>query len=165
MVQGIGNAPVLDWQAIGWDFTNAMSAHEFDGRPSVKLWPQPASFVFDGTACPVCLNSFGPEGGFHLGTCEHIYHPMCLISLMIYHRRCAICKAPFHEHLYDLFGLVPYMPASWEVNPENAPELPSKWGEDLVWSWCLFDHALHKSQLSSQFGWENDHEEILRVSR
>jgi hypothetical protein len=89
-------------------------------------------FVLDGTECAVCMNGFGLEGRFHLRSCEHIYHPMCLISFMVVPRRCALYKAPFHECLYELFGLVPYMPSSWECNPENIPSLCHLWGDDLV---------------------------------
>jgi hypothetical protein len=116
------------------------------------------------TSFQVCVRRdgmcFGPEGRFHLGPCEHIYHPMCLISFMVVRRRCALCKVPFHERLYELFGLVPYMPSSWECNPYNTPGLCHLWGDDLVWSWRLHDHSHNKSNISSQFGWENDHEEI-----
>ena len=157
---------IIDWEKVGWDYEHAMSAHslrEDPSTPSVKLWPRPSKFVTDGTECGICLLGFGPEGGFHLGSCEHIYHPMCLISFMLNRRRCALCKAPFHERLYELFGLVPYMPSSWELNPENSPNLPSRWGEDLVWSWRLQDHSHNKSNLSTQFGWENDPEEIVKI--
>jgi hypothetical protein len=157
---------IIDWEKLGWDYEHAMSAHNLRADPSipsVKLWPRPSKFVTDGTECGICLLGFGPEGGFHLGSCEHIYHPMCLISFMLNRRRCALCKAPFHERLYELFGLVPYMPSSWELNPENAPNLPSKWGEDLVWSWRLQDHSHNKSNLSADFGWENDPKQIVTI--
>ena len=163
MVDVEGNDSIIDWKLCGWDYENAMSSHHHRGGTSVKLWPRPSSFVLDGTECAVCLNAFGPEGGFHLGTCEHIFHPMCLISLMLCRRRCAVCKAPFHERLYDLFGLVPYMPVSWECDPVNTPDYPNKWGDDLVWSWRLNSHSVYKSELSSQFGWETDYKEITRV--
>lgn len=165
MIDMPGNTSTMDWKKCGWDYENAMSSHHLRGGTSVKLWPRPASFVLDGTQCMVCLNYFGPEGCFHLGSCEHKFHPMCLISIMLCRRRCPLCKAPFHERLYELFGLVPYMPISWECNPENTPEYPSKWGDDLVWSWRLHTHSVYKSSLSSQFGWENDHVEIANVGR
>jgi hypothetical protein len=157
---------VIDWEKLGWDYEHEMSAHMFrddPSNPSVKLWPRPSKFVTEGTECPICLLSFGPEGGFHLGTCEHIYHPMCLISFMVNRRRCALCKAPFHERLYELFGLTPYMPKSWELNPENAPEHPDKWGDDLVWSWRLSIHSHQKSNMSAELGWENDADQIVTV--
>jgi hypothetical protein len=59
----------------------------------------------------------------HLWSCEHIYHPMYLISLMVAHRRCMLCKAPFHQRLYELFGLEQYMPINWECDPENTTSL------------------------------------------
>ena len=132
MVEVEGNDSIIDWKLCGWDYENAMSSHHHRGGTSVKLWPRPSSFVLDGTECAVCLNAFGPEGGFHLGTCEHIFHPMCLISLMLCRRRCAVCKAPFHERLYDLFGLVPYMPVSWECDLVNTPDIRTS-GETI---WC-----------------------------
>ena len=121
---------ILDWKALGWDFENATSCHDLADPPQApqKLWTTPTKFVFDGTTCCICFNAFGPEGGFIVGTCEHMYHPICLIAHMVIQRRCCQCKAPFHERLYELFGLYPYMPPSWEHNPENTPGMPSKWG-------------------------------------
>jgi hypothetical protein len=78
------------------------------------------------------MNGFGPEGRFHLESCEHIYHPMCLISLMVARRRCVLDKAPFYQRLYELFGLEPYMPISWKYDPKNIPGLRHLWGDDLV---------------------------------
>jgi hypothetical protein len=75
----------------------------------VKLWPNPSRFVLGGIECAVCMNGFGQDRGFHLELCEHIYHPMCLTSLMVACRRCALYKAPFHECLYELFGLTWYI--------------------------------------------------------
>jgi hypothetical protein len=129
----------------------------------MKLWPLPSKFVLDGMECAVCMNGFGPEGGFHKGSYEHIYHPMCLISYMVVRRCCALCKAPFYERLYELFGLVLYMPSSWKYNPENTLGLRHVWGDDLVWSWRLHDYSHNKSNISSQFWWKNDHEEVVRV--
>jgi hypothetical protein len=55
------------------------------------------------------------------------------------------------------------MPISWELNQENAPTLRHLWDDDLVWSWRIHDHSHNKSNLSSEFLWEDDHEEIVRV--
>jgi hypothetical protein len=126
---------IIDWKNCGWDYENSMSCHNLRGDPyvqSTKLWPNPSIFVLDGTVCAVCMYVFGPEGGFHLGSCDHIYHPMYLISFMVTRRRCGVCKVPFHERLYDLFGLHPYMPISWELNKDNVPALRHLWGDDLV---------------------------------
>ena len=161
-----GGHTILDWKELGWDFENATSCHHLADplQAPQKLWTAPAKFVFDGTTCCICFNAFGPEGGFILGTCEHMYHPICLIAHMVIRRRCCACKAPFHERLYELFGLCPYMPPSWEHNPENTPGIPSKWGQDLVWNWKMSVHTLDKSAFSFAIGWENDHEEIVRVA-
>jgi len=131
----LGNGQTtIDWSKNNWDFKNEVSSTlDNQGNP-LKLWPDPSNFVEDGTMCPICLNPFGPEGGMHLGTCKHMYHPYCLISLMVVRRRCSLCKAPFHERLYHLFGLVPYMPPHWEFNAMNAPDHSNMWGNDLVWS-------------------------------
>jgi hypothetical protein len=157
---------IIDWKKLGWDYEHSMSAHNLTGDPSIqsmKLWPHPSKFVLEGMECAVCMNGFGPEGGFYLGSYEHIYHPMYLISFMVVRICCALCKAPFHKRLYELFGLVPYMPSSWECNLENTPGLCYLWGDDLVWSWRLHDHSHNKSNISSQFRWENDHEEVIKV--
>jgi hypothetical protein len=112
----------------------------------------------DGT-----FSVYGLKRGFHLGSCEHIYHPMYLINLMVARRHCVMCKAPFYERLYELFGLHPYLPINWQCNPKNLAGLRHLWGNDLVWSWQLHDHSHNKSNLSSQCNWENDHEEIVRI--
>jgi hypothetical protein len=111
------------------------------------------------------MYAFGPEGGFYLGSCDHIYHPTYLISFMVTRRRCGVCKAPFHERLYDLFGLYPYMPISWELNQDNALVLHHLWDDDLVWSWQIHNHSHNKSNLNSQFLWEDDHEEMSWFAR
>ena len=110
---------ILDCRQLGWEFENATSFHHLSNpsQAGQKLWATYAKFVFDGTTCCICYNAFGPEGGFCLGTCEHMYHPICLIAHMVIWRHCCQCKAPFHERLYELFGLCPYMPPSWEHNP------------------------------------------------
>ena len=157
---------ILDWKELGWDFENATSCHHLADPPQApqKLWTALAKFVFDRTTCCICFNAFGPEGGFILGTCEHMYHPIFLIAHMVIRRRCCACKAPFHEQLYELFGLCPYMPPSWEHNPENTPGMSSRWGQDLVWNWKMSAHTLNKSAFNFAIGWENDHEEIVRVA-
>ena len=125
---------ILDWRQLGWDFENATSSHHLADplQASQKLWATPAKFVFDRTTCCICYNAFGPKGGFCLGTCEHMYHPFCLIAHMVIRRCCCQCKAPFHERLYELFGLCLYMPPSWEHNPKTTPSMPSRWGKGLV---------------------------------
>ena len=120
--------------------------------------------MFDGTTCCICYNAFGLEGDFCLGTCEHMYHPICLIAHMLIQQRCCQCKAPFHERLYELFGLCPYMPPSWKHNSETTPGMSSKWGKDLVWNGRMSAHSLNKSAFNFAIGWENDNEEIVRVA-
>jgi uncharacterized membrane protein YagU involved in acid resistance len=85
--------------------------------------------------CAVYMNGFGPERGFHLESCKHICHPIYLINLMVTRRRCAVYKVPFHEHLYELFGLITYMSISLEYNLQNTPDLSKRWDNNLVWNW------------------------------
>jgi len=105
----------IDWSQNGWDYDNTM-----DSRGEARLWPTPATFVEDGESCIMCLNPFGPEGGIAVGTCRHMFHPICLIGFMVIRSRCPLCKAPFHKRLYNLFGLEQYMPPHWEYNATNA---------------------------------------------
>jgi hypothetical protein len=156
---------IMDKGKLGWNYENAMSYHNLLGAPSMKLWPNPSRFLLNGTEYAMCMNGFGLEGRFHLGSCKHIYHPVCLISLMVARRRCVLCKAPFHECLYKLFGLTLYMPINWEYSPENLLGLHHAWGEDLVWSWRHHDYSHNENTMSSQFVWENHHEEIVKVTR
>jgi hypothetical protein len=110
---------IMDKGKLGWDYENTMSYHNFRGAPSVKLWPNPLRFVLDGMECALYINGFGLEREFYLGSCKHICHPMCLISLMVACKHCVLYKAPFHERLYELFDLTLYMPISWKYNPKN----------------------------------------------
>ena len=35
--------------------------------------------------------------------------------------------------------------------------------EDLIWNWCQGIHSIYKSNARPQFGWENDHKEIVWI--
>ena len=162
------NPSLIDWAKLDFDHANATSCHDLQMKPGVKgrrLWPNPAPWVLDGTKCAVCYNPFGPEGGWALGSCQCKFHPMCLISMFLVRRFCPCCKSPFHKRLYEVFGLTPYMPPNHERNPENTPGegYRNQWGEDLIWSWRANTHSVFKNDISEMFGWEQDHEEIVRV--
>jgi hypothetical protein len=86
----VKNLYIIDWAKCRWDYENATSWHHLQRKPSRTLWPNPARFVFDGTVCPVCQNGFVPKGRMALGSCQCIYHPMCLISIFLVHRFCAL---------------------------------------------------------------------------
>ena len=156
---------ILDWVQLEWDYENVTSSHSLADppQPAQKLWVALAKKIFDGTMCCICFNDFRLEGGYSLGICEHMYHPICLIAHMLIWWHCCQYKAPFYERLYKLFELCAYMPPSWEHNPNNNPKMPSKWGEDLVWNWKMDAHSLKKLAFNFAMGWENNHEEIVRV--
>jgi hypothetical protein len=82
---------------------------------------------------------------------------------MVGRRHYALDKVPFHQHLFELFGLKSYMPISWECDSKNILGLCHLWGDDLVWSWQLHDHSHNKSNISSQMNWKNDYEKIVKV--
>jgi hypothetical protein len=82
----VGNLHIIDWAKCGWDYKNATSSHHLQEKPSRTLWPNPARFIYDGTMCLVCQNGFGPKEGMALGSCQCIYHPMCLISIFLIRR-------------------------------------------------------------------------------
>ena len=151
-------AQVDDWTKHGWDYENQMHR-----KSTSRLWPAPANFVQDGSKCAICAHPFGPEGGMALGTCKDMFHPYCLLSLMVVRRRCPSCKAPFHERLYDLFGVRPYMPPHWEYNKENLPLKEGMRGQDLIWSWKLKMHSEQKQLAGQIFGWESDPAQIVEV--
>ena len=165
------NSSLIDWAKLDFDHENATSCHDLQMKPQVKsrkLWPNPQPWVLDGSVtCMVCLNPFGPEGGWALGSCTHMFHPMCLINIFLVRRFCPVCKSPFHERLYEVFGLTPYMPPSHERNPLNTEGecYRNQWGEDLLWSWRANTHSTFKNDISASLGWENDHKEIVRVCK
>ena len=165
------NPELIDWAQLNFDVKNATSCHDLqmkEGVNSRKLWPNPQPWVMDGSKeCSVCLNTFGPEGGWAVGSCTHMFHPMCLINIFLVRRFCPVCKSPFHERLYEVFGLTPYMPPSHEKNPENTPgeQYRNMWGEDLIWSWRAQTHSVFKSNVSDELGWEDDPNQIVRVAK
>jgi hypothetical protein len=57
------------------------------------------------------------------------------------------------------------MPHSWEKDPINTPaeSMAMHWGEDLIWNWHQGTHSVYKKNVSLEFGWEKDHEEIIQV--
>jgi len=152
-------ARIVDWSKHGWDYKNTTKR-----KSTSREWPAPADFVENGYECAVCNQCFGPEGGMAVGTCKDVFHPYCLLSLMVVRRRCPYCKAPFHERLYDLFGVREWMPPHWEYNKENLPDRGCMWGQDLIWSWKLKCHGEEKQKLGkARFGWETDPEQIVEV--
>jgi hypothetical protein len=153
---------VIDWSKNGWDHENQMSSH-IEEKKRMLLWPKPAPFVLDHTKCPICLEQFGPEGGWALGSCAHVYHPQCLITQCLIRRRCVICSTPFHDRLYTMFNLTTYMPPSWEHTRDTTADT-TLWGRDLVWSWREGQHDQEKGPASSQLNWETDPDEIARVA-
>jgi hypothetical protein len=158
----VGGNEVIDWARNGWDHENCVSSHVHE-KSRKPLWPNPASFVLDHTKCPICLEPFGPEGGWALGSCKHVYHPQCLITHCLIRRRCVICAAPFHDRLYAMFNLMTYMPPSWEHSIDTTTE-SRLWGKDLLWSWREGVHDQEMGSAASQLNWETDPAEILRVA-
>ena len=158
----IGKA--IDWTQLEWEYKTAISNEKIakNAKPSL-LWPNPAKYVLDGTECPVCCNVFGLEGGWQLGSCQCMYHPQCLISHALIRRKCAVCKAPLHKRFYEQFGLVNWMPPHWELNKENTPDFPDKWGEDLIWNWLMGMHQSYVKQMSDQWRWDQKPAEIVRI--
>jgi hypothetical protein len=87
------------------------------------LWPTPQPFTQNVELCIICCSPFGPKGAWTLGTCQHMYHPQCLITLMLARRKCSQCRAPFHLCLYKQFNL-------WTTMPHDAlpsPKLGPRW--------------------------------------
>jgi hypothetical protein len=100
-----------------------------------------------------------------LGSCQCIYHLMCLISIFLICRFCALYPFSFPKCLYELFELTPYMLPSWKKNLDNTlgESTSMHWEKDLIWNWRQRIHSIYKTNVSPQFIWENDHEEIVLV--
>ena len=136
-----GNSSI-DWnvdRTLQFQFNTARYKYVEEGHngPHPLLWPNVPDFVHNGDICIICQQPFGPEGGWTLGTCGHVYHPMCLIPYMVTRKRCASCRAPFHPRMYKMFGLEGYMPLHYEFDEDNLPgaENRSHWGSNMVWMW------------------------------
>ncbi len=102
---------------LEWEYKLTQPTH----GPSGLFWPMLQAFTYDGTTCPIRLNSYGPGGGWVLGTCSHMYHPQCIIPCMVQCRHCLLCWAPFHSRLYAMFNLKHCMPFHWEYNAQMHP--------------------------------------------
>jgi len=90
----VANNANIDWAMhpkLNWEYFTTMSkkTREF-------LWPTPQPFMQNGELCLICCSPFGPKGAWILGTCQHMYHPQCLITLIVARRRCPQCRAPLH---------------------------------------------------------------------
>jgi hypothetical protein len=98
------------------------------------LWPTTQPFIQNGELCLICCFSFGLEGTWLLGTCQHMYHLPCLITLMVARKRCPQCRAPFYQCLYEQFSFQTTMPQHWE-DMFNTPNRPQAWGTNMKWIW------------------------------
>jgi hypothetical protein len=125
------------WKEIK-DESNRWDVSEFNNvAPYGKKWPNPNEKCLDGTACVFCQNSFGPEGYYRLGTCACLYHPQCLIRGMVTIRKCQVCHATFHPHLYQMFGMQDFMPTHVYYSIYDFPNvaLEEHTGQPVEWSW------------------------------
>jgi hypothetical protein len=154
----------VDWNHdVGLEFQFDHEQYRYSPRlrdgTMPLVWPAVPDFVKDGTMCIICQEPFGPEGGWNLGTCGHLYHPMCLAPHMVTRRRCAQCKAPFHPRLYKTFGLQAHMPEHYEHNEENLPggANAAHWGKDMTWLWKWGHDNRHlPARTVAEIHWEND---------
>ena len=154
----------IDWNSdasLEFQYNTARYRYAAEGHVGAHplLWPSVPDFVKDGTTCVMCQEPFGPEGGWSLGTCPHLYHPGCLISHMMTRKRCVFCKAPFHSRLYKMFGLEAHQPEHYEHNEDNLPGPANRahWGKDMVWLWKWSHDLRHlPARTVSDIQWEND---------
>jgi len=127
----------IDWVThleFDWEYVTIMS-----GKIGELLWPTPQPFMQNGELCLICYSPFGPKGAWILNTCQHMYHPQCLITLMVARRRCPQCRALFHWRLYEQLSLRMIMSQHWEYNMFDTPNRPQAWDVDLEsWHACYF---------------------------
>jgi hypothetical protein len=119
---------------MDWQYNTQQFAHQNEVDRQL-LWLMPQHFTYDGITCCICLNLFGPYGGWALGTCPHLLHPPCLITQMYMKHQCPTCRAPFHQRLYQLFNLAASMLESWECKLTNTSTCFEMWGLNRPSSW------------------------------
>jgi hypothetical protein len=154
----------IDWNAapnLQFQFNTERYRYVQPGHrgPHPLLWPNVPNFVTNGSICIVCQEPFGPEGGWTVGTCGHVYHPVCLIPYMVTRKRCSSCKAPFHPRLYKMFGIQGHMPLHYEFDEDNLPGPTNRvyWGSDMLWMWKWGHDNRHLPyQNVNQIPFEND---------
>jgi hypothetical protein len=57
------------------------------------------------------------------------------------------------------------MPPIWENDPINTlrESMAMHWGKDLIRNWYQGTHSVYKTYVSPEFGWKNNHEEIVQI--
>ncbi|KAL3682172.1 hypothetical protein R1sor_000194 [Riccia sorocarpa] len=77
------------------------------GRDGISKLPKPRTVpdIWHGALCGVCLDGFGPEGGYVSGTCPHPFHLACINQLLHKRSKCGSCRTPFHDRLWFQFCL------------------------------------------------------------
>jgi hypothetical protein len=123
----------IDWvkhPKLDWEYVTVMSK-----KIGELLWPTLQPFTQTKELCLICCSPFGPKGAWILSTFQHMYHPQCLITLMVAKKRCPQCRAPFHWHLYKQFSFWAAMPQHWEYIMFNIPNRPQAWGANMKWIW------------------------------
>ncbi|KAL3681631.1 hypothetical protein R1sor_024587 [Riccia sorocarpa] len=59
--------------------------------------------IWHRAQCQVCLNYFGPEGGYLPGSYSHPIHLHCMLKLMAHRTQCLSCRAPYHSRMWFQF--------------------------------------------------------------
>jgi hypothetical protein len=157
----------IDWSKVmdedhRWDIKETVDG----STTSEKIWREVQPMVMDGDKCSLCLNPWGPEGRFTLGSCGHSYHPQCLIEDMIRKRTCNICKSPYHARLYLQFGLRDFMPIHWVYRQENHPffDVGADLGKPLEWNWRFNVSNAELQAANEAMGTLRDPENIMRAA-
>jgi hypothetical protein len=70
-----------------WEYVMTMSK-----KTRELLWPTLQPFTQTRELCFICCSPFGPKGAWIWSTCQHVYHPQCLIILMVAKNRCPQCS-------------------------------------------------------------------------
>ncbi|KAL3694549.1 hypothetical protein R1sor_008200 [Riccia sorocarpa] len=90
---------------LALDFKARMKSRD-EKRDRIGKLPTPRKVppIWHDALCGVCLDGFGPKGGYIPRTCAHQLHLHCLTRLLS-ERPDSSCRVPFHNRLWYQFAL------------------------------------------------------------
>ena len=160
-VSGITCYDRIDWPNL--PILNHWNPLQVIPGTTTREWPLPHEKVHEDSTCVICSNYFGPEGFWSWGSCTHCFHVQCLIPRMLFIRRCPICSSPFHRRLYEVFGLISFMPSHWRYSAAYFAGFVTydEIGKSVEWSW---KHNVSVQQLyieRQEWNWMGDKDNVL----
>ncbi|KAL3688895.1 hypothetical protein R1sor_015204 [Riccia sorocarpa] len=94
--------------------------------PQARAVPE----IWHDALCGVCLDGFGPEGGYVSGTCPYPFHLGCIDNLLHERPECGKCRTSFHDRLWYQFCLDGQMETAKKAARKNSQEITDAISEE-----------------------------------